>query len=61
LQLIGKGGKIILWIPAELAYGASSPSPNISANEALKFVVELEDVIKPEVTEEAAAAAPATK
>lgn len=59
LQLIGKGGKIILWIPAELAYGASSPSPNIGANEALKFVVELEDVIKPEAAEQAAA--PATK
>lgn len=44
MQLVGKGGKIILWIPAELAYGKQSPSAAIGANEALKFEVELIDV-----------------
>ena len=52
LQLIGKGGKITLWIPSELAYGEQNMSI-IQPNEALKFVVELEDVVKaePEVVE----------
>lgn len=53
LQLIGKGGKITLWIPSELAYGEQNMSV-IQPNEALKFVVELEDVIKAEPVEESA-------
>lgn len=44
MQLVGKGGKITLWIPAELAYGKQSPTPAIGSNEALKFEVELIDV-----------------
>lgn len=57
MQLVGKGGKIILWIPAELAYGAQSPSPDFGPNEALEFEVELIDVKpyeEPKPAEEAA-------
>lgn len=43
LQLIGKGGKITLWIPSELAYGAYG-SGSIGPNMALVFKVELHDV-----------------
>ncbi len=44
MQLVGKGGKIMLWIPAELAYGTHAPSREIGPNEALEFEVELIDV-----------------
>lgn len=44
LQLVGKGGKITLWIPAELAYGKRGAGADIGPNEALCFVVELLDV-----------------
>lgn len=44
MQLVGKGGKIILWIPAELAYGQRGAGRDIGANEALEFEVELLDV-----------------
>ena len=44
LQLVGKGGKIILWIPSELAYGKRGAGAAIGPNEALRFVVELIDV-----------------
>lgn len=44
LQLVGKGGKITLWIPAELAYGERGAGADIGPNEALCFVVELFDV-----------------
>ena len=43
LKYVGKGGKITLWIPAELAYGEHAPG-NIGANQALRFDVELIDV-----------------
>lgn len=45
LQLVGKGGQITLWIPAELGYGAQGAGGNIGPNEALEFKVELHDVI----------------
>ncbi len=43
MQLVGKGGKIILWIPADLAYGPRG-NRGIGGNEALCFEVELIDV-----------------
>ncbi len=45
LQLVGKGGTITLWIPAELAYGSRGAGRDIGPNEALQFDVELIDVI----------------
>lgn len=45
LQLVGKGGQITLWIPAELAYGARGAGRDIGPNEALEFEVEVIDVI----------------
>ncbi len=44
MQLVGKGGKIILWIPAEMAYGQRGAGRDIGPNEALEFEVELIDV-----------------
>lgn len=44
MQLVGEGGTIMLYIPAELAYGEQSPSPDIRPNEALTFKVELKSV-----------------
>jgi peptidylprolyl isomerase len=38
------GGRRELVIPAELAYGAQSPSPDIGPNETLIFVVDLEKI-----------------
>ena len=57
LQLVGKGGKITLWIPAELACGSRGAGRNIGPNEALEFEVELVDVTpfeEPAPAEEAA-------
>ena len=44
MKLVGKGGRIILWIPAELAYGERGAGQDIGPNEALRFDVELVDV-----------------
>lgn len=44
LQLVGKGGKINLWIPPHLGYGQQSRG-KIKANDALVFEVELLDVV----------------
>jgi len=46
LQMMKPGEKWKLTIPAELAYGARSPSPKIPANSALIFEVELLEVLK---------------
>lgn len=43
LQLVGKGGQITLWIPADLAYGQRG-NRGIGPNEALCFEVEVVDV-----------------
>jgi len=58
LKLVGKGGKLTLWIPAELAYGQHGPG-NIGPNQALRFDVELIDV-EPYEDPEAAKAAEQT-
>lgn len=51
LQLIGKGGKIKLWVPSELAYGPQGTGNGaIGPNEALVFEVELIDVIPVDTT-----------
>lgn len=47
MQLIGEGGKIKMWIPADLAYGARQQGP-IGPNEPLFFEVELFKVIPAE-------------
>lgn len=44
LQLVGKGGSIKLWIPAELGYGESGAG-SIGPNEPLVFEVDVIDVI----------------
>ncbi len=44
MQLVGKGGKIILYVPSELGYGANG-NRTIAPNQALKFEVELLDVM----------------
>jgi peptidylprolyl isomerase len=38
------GGRRLLVIPPDLAYGAQSPSPDIAPNETLVFVVDLKQV-----------------
>jgi FKBP-type peptidyl-prolyl cis-trans isomerase FklB len=46
LQLMKVGDKWQLFIPAQLAYGAQSPSPAIPPNSVLIFEVELIDIEK---------------
>jgi FKBP-type peptidyl-prolyl cis-trans isomerases 1 len=61
MQLVGKGGKIILWIPADMAYGARGSGRDIGPNEALEFEVELIDVIPHEEPAPAPAAEETTE
>lgn len=51
LMLMQEGGEAMLYLPPELAYGATSPSPDIPANSTLIFRVELMEVIKGEDTQ----------
>ena len=48
LQYVGEGGEIMLYIPADLAYGERGAGGDIHPNEALTFKVELISV-KPHV------------
>jgi len=55
MKLVGKGGKITLWIPSGLAYGEYGAGTDIAPNEALQFTVEVVDVkpyTEPEAKEE---------
>ncbi len=45
MKLVGKGGRISLWIPSDLAYGTRGAGGDIGPNEALFFDVEIVDVI----------------
>ena len=58
LQLMHVGEKVKLFIPADLAYGAQSPSPTIPANSVLVFDLELL-AIKDPAKQDAEPAAPA--
>lgn len=44
MQYVGEGGEIMLWIPAELAYGDRNVGADIGPNETLTFKVELVSV-----------------
>ncbi|WP_416422971.1 FKBP-type peptidyl-prolyl cis-trans isomerase [Pseudomonas sp. App30] len=61
LQLMHVGEKIKLFIPADLAYGAQSPSPKIPANSVLVFDLELLAIKDPAKADQAPAAADADK
>ncbi|NER61947.1 FKBP-type peptidyl-prolyl cis-trans isomerase [Pseudomonas sp. MAFF212428] len=56
LQLMHVGEKVKLFIPADLAYGAQSPSPMIPANSVLVFDLELIAIKDPAKAQEEAPA-----
>lgn len=51
MQLIDEGGEICLWLPYDLAYGEYGAGGKIGPFQALKFKVELNKIVKPEVEE----------
>ena len=61
LQKIAKGGKIKLWIPGPLAYGAEGREPTIKPGATLVFEVELLDIKETPKEPEAPVVAPAAK
>lgn len=52
MKLVGKGGKITLWVPADLGYGARGQG-QIQPNSVLVFDIDLLDVIPAEPVEPA--------
>lgn len=52
MQLVGEGGKITLWVPYELGYGARQMSEDLPAFSTLIFEVELIKVNKAEEKKE---------
>ena len=48
MQLVGEGGKITLWVPFNLGYGAQAVSADLPAYSTLVFEVELVKVCKAE-------------
>ena len=48
IQMMSVGSKYIFWIPSNLAYGAQGAGRDIKPNSALKFEVELVDIVKPD-------------
>lgn len=44
LQLIGEGGRIVLFLPSRLAYGRDGAPPAIKRNETLIFIIDLIEV-----------------
>lgn len=45
LQLIGEGGRIVLYVPPDLGYGKRGSKPLIKSNEALIFVIDLLEIV----------------
>ncbi len=52
LQLMPVGSKYQVWVPSDLAYGASGAGQMIKPHSTLEFEIELLEIIKPEKTEE---------
>lgn len=46
LQLMPVGSKYIIWVPSELAYGQQGAGQDIKPNSALKFEIELLEIVK---------------
>lgn len=44
LQLIGEGGRIVLFVPSRLAYGRDGAPPTIKRSETLIFIIDLLEV-----------------